>query len=241
MSRRLLTPSVLFSNNHLLVIHKPPGWSSMPVKSTPHKSLLDNLVARRMGGGSQKDFLIPLHRIDQPCTGVMMFARTSKAASRVTKVWKQQLVQKTYLCVLERPTRNLFEWQRLEGWMPRGKRKGSVTVFREPPRNDDDDDTRHICLDCNSITDSLVRVKTHMGARHMVRALLASHGHAIAGDVRYGADQPLPDRSVALHAESVTLPESLQLGTLEQTHFSAAPPETWKSYFGNKMPRHDLR
>lgn len=207
----------------------------MPVKSTPHKSLLDNLVARKMGGGSLKNFLIPLHRIDQPCSGVMMFAKTSKAASRVTKVWKQQLVEKTYLCVLERPrSAPRLEWRRIEGWMPRGKRKGSVTVFRELR-----DDTRHISLDWMSINNRLVRVKTHMGARHMVRALLSCHGHVIAGDLRYGAERGLPDHSVALHAESVTLPESLRLGSLEQRHFLADFPDTWTSYFGSEIPDHD--
>merc|ERR1740124_1823499 len=98
---RLLRPTVLFTNNHLLVINKPPGWSSMPTKSEPVKCLLQYLTSKGLGGGSKKTFLIPLHRIDQPCSGIMFFAKTSKAASRVTKIWKRRLVEKCYYCVLE--------------------------------------------------------------------------------------------------------------------------------------------
>jgi 23S rRNA pseudouridine1911/1915/1917 synthase len=236
MSRgRLLRPDVLFSNNHLLVVNKTPGWSSIPTKSTPDKSLLDHLISRKLGGGSQSDFLVPLHRIDQPCSGVMMFGKTSKAASRVTKVWKQQLVEKTYLCVLEDPLReegSADEWQPMEGWMPRGKNKGSVRMMRRKP--DNDTNFRHVSLQWRTILEknNLVEVKTHAGARHMVRALMAAHSQSLAGDLRYRAVEPLPDQSVALHAHTIALPESLQLGTLEQTTFKSPIPRTWQTYFG---------
>jgi 23S rRNA-/tRNA-specific pseudouridylate synthase len=54
----------------------------------------------KLGGGSQQDFLKPLHRIDQPCSGLLVFGKTSKAASRITKSWKRGLVEKEYLCVV---------------------------------------------------------------------------------------------------------------------------------------------
>eukprot|EP00536_Pseudo-nitzschia_multiseries_P006627 jgi/Psemu1/15758/gm1.15758_g len=56
--------------------------------SISRKCLLTHLQGRRLGGGSNRDFLLPLHRIDQPCTGVLLFGKTSKAASRITTVWK---------------------------------------------------------------------------------------------------------------------------------------------------------
>jgi 23S rRNA pseudouridine1911/1915/1917 synthase len=228
--RRLLPPpSVLFSSNHLLVINKPPGWSSIPTKSGPDKSVLDYLVAQKLGGGSQCEFLIPLHRIDQPCSGVLLLAKTSKAASRVTQLWKKHNVEKTYLCVVEKPLTSLSrDWKRLDGWMRKGKTKGSVTILREPR-----DDARHISLEWRSVHGNhLVQVKTHMGARHMVRALLASCGHSIAGDLRYQACQALPDQSVALHAQSVILPSSFKLGSVQQTYFEAPMPKTWEAFFG---------
>lgn len=262
MIRRVLPPpTVLFSNNHLLVVNKPPGWSSIPKKTEPEKSLLDHLISLKLGGGSQNDFLIPLHRLDQPCSGVLLLAKTGKAASRVTQIWKKRLVEKTYLCVLEDPLKleliddNDSGWNFLEGWVRKGKTKGSVNILRSPPRGEDHD-MRQVSLEWRSATamdshdhtataaaqtTSLVEVKTHMGTRHMVRALMASVlGHSIAGDLRYRARQALPDKSVALHAHSVTLPESFLLGSLEQQRYFEAPmPVTWKKYFGTQRLRGD--
>jgi 23S rRNA-/tRNA-specific pseudouridylate synthase len=117
-SSLLLPPTIIYSDNHLLAVNKPAGWHSVPNipkkqkkddnnrtdnskggdtttttnNRTPiggsKKCLLTHLQKKGLGGGSNKDFLVPLHRIDQPCTGVLLFGKTSKAASRVTKVWK---------------------------------------------------------------------------------------------------------------------------------------------------------
>jgi len=231
ISAMLLRPNILFSNNHLLVINKPPGWSSIPTNSgEPHKSLLEFLISQGLGGGSKQNFLIPLHRLDQPCSGVMLLAKTSKAASRVTKVWKEHLVEKRYLCRPEtKNARSVIsnnDWKTLEGWMSRSRSKRTVDILSNEKPN-----TRHVFMDCRLLSSELVEVRTHLGARHMVRALLAAQGLPLAGDLRYGARRALQDQSVALHAHSVTLPKSLQLGTLEQTHFESPVPESWAKYF----------
>ena len=113
-SSLLPPPTVLYSDNHILAVHKPAGWHSVPnipkkrKKRANHrdsqetddkrppiskKCLLTHLQQQGLGGGSKKDFLVPLHRIDQPCTGVLLFGKTSKAASRVTKVWKGKKIK----------------------------------------------------------------------------------------------------------------------------------------------------
>ena len=112
----LPAPTIIYSDNHILAVNKPPGWHSVPNipkqrkktgskhrtdsedKSTNtmsgKKCLLTLLQQRGLGGGSKNDFLVPLHRIDQPCTGILLFGKTSKAASRVTKVWKGKRIKK---------------------------------------------------------------------------------------------------------------------------------------------------
>jgi 23S rRNA pseudouridine1911/1915/1917 synthase len=224
-------PVVLFSNNHLLVVNKPPGWSSIPTPEWPEKSLLSHLKSLKLGGGPKLDFLTPLHRLDQPCSGVLLLAKTSKAASRVTQVWKRELVEKTYLCALDQPMLDLTrQWIELEGWMSRDKTDRSVTILKSKPFKDT---YRYVKISLRSGSSKrIIEVKTHMGARHMVRALLANSGHVIAGDIRYGARDPLQDQSVALHAHSVQLPMCLQLGTLEQRTFVAPLPKTWSTFFG---------
>jgi 23S rRNA-/tRNA-specific pseudouridylate synthase len=105
-------PTIVYADNHLLAVNKPAGWHSVPntpkqrkrnnrnndrnnIQSNENrtaigskKCLLTHLQREGLGGGSNKDFLVPLHRIDQPCTGILLFGKTSKAASRVTQVWK---------------------------------------------------------------------------------------------------------------------------------------------------------
>ena len=89
--KQLERPEVIYSNNHLLVVNKPAGWKSQPgngggsssSSAIDPKCLLTYLKSQSLGGGSNKDFLIPTHRLDQPCTGVLIFAKNGKAASRV--------------------------------------------------------------------------------------------------------------------------------------------------------------
>jgi 23S rRNA pseudouridine1911/1915/1917 synthase len=105
-------PIILYQSNHLLVVSKPPGWHSIPNRvdtdseisvtkdsSSSSKCLVTSLQSQRLGGGSRNDFLKPCHRIDQPCSGVSILAKTQKAASRIQSNWKD--VQKTYLVAVE--------------------------------------------------------------------------------------------------------------------------------------------
>mmetsp|Transcript_497 Transcript_497/g.990 ORF Transcript_497/g.990 Transcript_497/m.990 type:complete len:401 (+) Transcript_497:257-1459(+) len=101
---RLETPEVIFSNNHLLVVNKPAGWKSQPgndVAGSDPKCLLTYLKSQSLGGGSMKNFLSPTHRLDQPCTGVLIFAKNAKAASRVQVAWSKRNVKKCYWVVVE--------------------------------------------------------------------------------------------------------------------------------------------
>jgi 23S rRNA-/tRNA-specific pseudouridylate synthase len=125
-------PYVVYQNNHLLVVNKPPGWHSIPNndvgtssnidksqqqqpqqpqqqqqqqqqqndrQNMNSKCLLTYLQSQQLGGGSQKNFLTPLHRLDQPCSGLLLFGKTSKAASRIQTNWNKY-VQKTYRIVV---------------------------------------------------------------------------------------------------------------------------------------------
>lgn len=106
-SPRLQPPGIIFSNNHLLVVNKTPGWKSQPGEGTGNsgshdpKCLLTSLKNQTLGGGSLQNFLIPTHRLDQPCSGVLMFAKNAKAASRIQVAWAKRQVEKCYWVVVE--------------------------------------------------------------------------------------------------------------------------------------------
>jgi 23S rRNA pseudouridine1911/1915/1917 synthase len=260
-------PKILHSCNHLLAINKPAGWQSVPNKDdAPNnpKCLVTYLKDAQKGGGSDGRFLMPLHRLDQPVTGLILLGRRSKAASRVQTAWKK--VKKDYVCVLEDPEKlDVLQerstplkdgWMRLSGYMleqrrrPRDNHKflgWSVQMIPCPDKENDDSvppppNSKHCSLKwkllspvtTTTMQPPVLQIQTDQGARHMIRALLASVGGSkIAGDVRYGASQALSDHSVALHARRLQLPSELKLGQDGQLQrdFSAPIPQTWDVFF----------
>lgn len=262
-SQRLVAPSILFSSNHLLVVNKPAGWHSIPLEDNKNskKCLLSWLKRHSLGGGSRDDFLLPLHRLDQPCTGILLLAKTSKAASRITKVWKKHKVKKEYTCVLsstshfealKRASRQIDgKWFELKAaTMKHFRKSGSVTMVPIPLLGEEvsslerpfDSAVMHSNPGARLVSirwtmevimgrNPIIIVHTNEGSRHMVRSMLGQVGNApICGDIRYGAVHPFPDRSVALHASRVTLPDSLLL-PLDKKEFEAPLPIHWKTWF----------
>ena len=238
-------PEVLYSDNHLLVVNKPVGWHSVPNPSPSPKCLLSELKRLELGGGSRKDFLLPLHRIDQPCSGVMLLGKTSKAATRITTLWKQKKVDKEYLCVVSASGVDRLEaastassdgWFCLEGRMERRPSKENRSAMIRPLSHESDARVlsigwRFVPVDTYNEY-RLLLVRTSDGARHMVRALLGQVGACpIAGDLRYNAMENLEDQSVALHAFRVSLDKRLKLGSLDTFDFQAPIPLTWKNFF----------
>lgn len=114
----LPNPTIVYSSNHLLIVNKPPGYTSQPTISLSttttspssyststvvidKKCLLTNLIQSKRGGGSMFNYLLPMHRIDQPCSGVTILAKTSKAGTRIGNAFRKSQICKDYLCVVE--------------------------------------------------------------------------------------------------------------------------------------------
>lgn len=255
-------PRVIYANNHLLAVNKPAGWHSIPLDNNrdSRKCLLSWLKRKSLGGGSRRDFLLPLHRLDQPCTGILLLAKTTKAASRIAKVWKQHQVKKEYTCMLiskshldalKRSSRQRQDgWYNLKGFTERSRRAGSIIMMPLLVDNNETSQSEYSPMHSSSSRfrvcvmkwrttgyigkNPLIVVQTNEGARHMIRAMLGQVGNApICGDLRYGASIALPNQSVALHASKVTLPDSLVL-PLDQKDFVAPIPHEWKMYFIQK-------
>lgn len=247
-------PTIIYQDNHLLVINKPPGWHAVPNElRSREKCLLRFCQTQQWGGGSRHDFLLPLHRLDQPCSGVQLYGKTRKAASRIQSRWNH--VEKLYICVLNQgpPGGGMLEqlrhlsdgtsldsedqtpWYRLEGYLKTEQR--TVRICRHPVKQDQprsviawrplwrSDRHRHH-------HHQAIAVRTRQGSRHLIRALI-SQTSPLAGDLRYGAGRALPDQSVALHAYGLRLPVSMKLGSVPPGHeFVADLPPLWEKWFG---------
>jgi 23S rRNA pseudouridine1911/1915/1917 synthase len=190
---------VVFEDNHLLIVYKPAGLLSQG-DETGGASLLDLSKAwikdryRKPG----QVFLGLVHRLDRPVAGVMVFARTSKAAARLSDQLRRRRMCKTYLAVVEGCP--AVAEGRLVHHIERQER--AVRIVSEPTTLSRE--ARLIYRVSGSESGrSLVEVELETGRKHQIRLQLAHVGFPIVGDVRYGASSPLPSRPIALFAKQV--------------------------------------
>ncbi len=213
------TLDILHEDNHLLAVVKPAGLL-VQGDSTGDKTLLDVCKAY-LKEKYQKPgnvYLGLVHRLDRPVSGVVLLARTSKAASRLSAQFRDGTVDKTYLAVVE------GQPQRAEGALahhlaPRADTKGRTRCEDEPFQG-----SRESYLTYRVVVKGdrpLLRVEPITGRRHQIRVQLAAMGCPIVGDVKYGAKEPLPDRSVALHAWRLDCVHPVGGRTM---NFKASPP-----------------
>lgn len=214
---------ILYEDNHLLVVDKPAGLLTQPARAGDD-SLLEraraSVKARHDKPGNV--FLGLVHRLDRNVGGVVVFARTSKAASRLAEAFRARRVTKSYLAVVEgvtAPTMAL-EHRLLE-------RDGGVVVGAEGATEGKlarlDFERLAACPEA-----SLVRVALHTGRKHQIRAQLAAAGHPIVGDPRYGHRSARINRP-ALHAERLGVPHPVGGAPLE---FTAPPPADLRALLG---------
>lgn len=202
----LMSPSLLYEDNHLLVVVKPPGVPSQPGRTaTPDMlGLLKRDLALRHGKPGRV-FLGLVHRLDQPTSGIMVFARTSKAASRLSKAFRGRAVKKTYLAV----TRAIPDQDKgtFKDWLSRKEIDGRVRVGEGPGRYEAELSWQLLARE-EERGEALLLIDLVTGRRHQIRAQMAAHGLPLLGDRRYGLmdgrDQEMA--TVALHACGLSFP-----------------------------------
>ena len=192
---------VIYEDNHLLAVYKPSGLLVQGDR-TGDVCLLDLgkrwLKARYHKPG--KVFLGLVHRLDRPVAGVVLFARTSKAAGRLSKQFRERTVQKHYLAVVGGSVSG--DADRLIDHIERRDRLSRVV----PTPTDRSQEARlHYTVLGRDSGKSLLMISLETGRRHQIRIQLAHMGHPLIGDLRYGAETPLPDRQIALLAHSLSV------------------------------------
>jgi 23S rRNA pseudouridine1911/1915/1917 synthase len=186
---------VLFEDNHLLALDKPAGLLTQSAEAGD-----DNLLERAreylrlVGDKPGKAYVGLVHRLDRNVSGVVVLARTSKAAARLTKAFAGREVDKRYVAVVEGLT------------APQGELCDRLDVDEASRRSVRRDGGQEARLSYERAGDSggrsLLIVRLHTGRRHQIRAQLALADHPIVGDPLYGKRSDLIGRP-ALHALSV--------------------------------------
>lgn len=209
-------------DNHLLVVVKPACMPVVP-DSSGDPSLLDLAKAwiKREYDKPGDVFLGVVHRLDRPVSGVMVFARTSKAASRLSAAWQAHEVQKTYLArsSARLPADHPREGQwRMHLWKDRERNR--VQVSDHPKAKEAVTRWRVLAEDAQG---TLLELEPKTGRPHQLRVACARAGLVLLGDLKYGAEEPLRDRSIGLHAHSLEFAHP----TLRSRQGFQAPLPAW--------------
>ncbi len=224
-----MEPEVLYLDNHLLVINKQAG---VPVQAdqTGDQDLLTlaRLFLKEKFDKPGNVFLGLVHRLDRPVSGVLVFARTSKAASRLSEQFRKRTPTKRYLALVEGLCSG-------EGtcidYLVKEKRQVRV-VDRQYPGAQEAILTFRVLDSRHGM--SLLEVQLETGRSHQIRVQLAHRGMPIIGDFRYGTKVPFDGRNLALHCYSLQVLHPTRGDLMEWT---AMPPATWGSRFASTINR----
>lgn len=212
---------VLYWDNHLVVVDKPAGLPTVP-DSSGAESLFDRVRTwvQTEFGKPGRAFLGVVHRLDRPVSGVVVFARTSKAAARLSESFKSRTALKIYWGVGQgkpRVTEGV-----LDQWLLKDETKNRVRIVSGPREGAKRAITGWKVLETRGDA-TLYEFEPQTGRPHQLRVCAAALGTPLLGDLKYGARAALPDRSVALHARTLEI-EHPTRG--ERLHFESQPPPT---------------
>lgn len=189
------SPTILFEDNHLLVLNKPAGLLTQPAEGKEES--LEAWGKAWIKESKQKKgdvFLHAIHRLDKPASGIVLFARTSKALSRLSKQMREGICKKTYLACIDQPLKKVEGT--LEHYLVHDDYRAEV--FDAPNGK-----AKWSRLDYKVIGQegaiSLLQIALITGRYHQIRAQLSHLGCPIIGDFKYGSTRNLALDTIALH------------------------------------------
>jgi len=194
-------PDVLYEDNHLLAVNKPAGMLTMG-DDTGDVTMVDvaREYLRRKYNKPGNVYVGVVHRLDRPVSGVLLFARTSKAASRLSDQFRRNAVQKIYRAVVDGQA--AAATAELVDWLKKDRDSNLVTVVAEGTHGAQQAILRYRRVDRQSGFTHL-EVEPQTGRSHQIRVQLSSRGMPIVGDGKYGSTHRRGGR-IALHATQLT-------------------------------------
>lgn len=193
---------VLYEDNHIIAVNKQCG-DIVQGDKTGDATLGDAVKAylKKKFNKPGEVFLGVTHRLDRPTSGIVMFARTSKALTRLNKLFSDKgSIQKTYWAVVD--NRPPMETDTLEHWMVRYPEKNKSVAYSNH-RADSKIATLTYRYLASSDRYHLLEIELHTGRHHQIRAQLAAIGLHIKGDLKYGFPRSNKDAGIHLHARSI--------------------------------------
>ena len=207
---------VIYEDNHIIIVNKQSGEIVQGDKTGDRP--LSDIVKDYIKEKYQKPgavFLGVAHRLDRPVSGLVVFARTSKALARLNKMFAEGEVHKTYWAIVKRSERSEMrsersevsgerndEWHTLEHWLVRNEKQNKSYAYDHERPNAKKAILKYRALS-HSDNYTLLEVNLMTGRHHQIRCQLAAMGCPIRGDLKYGAPRSNPDGSISLMSRRV--------------------------------------
>jgi 23S rRNA pseudouridine1911/1915/1917 synthase len=192
---------VIYEDNHLIVVNKRVGDIVQGDKTgdKPLSEVVKEYIKDKYNKPGEV-FLGVVHRLDRPTTGIVVFARTSKALSRMNELFSNRETQKTYWAVVK--NKPIKSQDKLVHYIKRNEKNNtSKAHLNEVP------DSKLASLEYKIIKEltnyTALEIQLHTGRHHQIRAQLAAIGSPIKGDLKYGFDRSNPDGGIHLHARKL--------------------------------------
>lgn len=215
---------VIYEDNHIIVAEKKPNVPSQADKTgdVDMLTIIKKYIKEKYNKPGNV-YLGLVHRLDRPVGGVMIFAKTSKAASRLSNQVREKVFKKKYLAVVDGKIET--KSGTLEDYLYKDERNNISKVVSKEKKNSKFAKLDYEVLKYNEIKDlSLVKVNLHTGRHHQIRVQLANFGHSIFGDQKYGTRGK--GKQIALWAYELTIVHPI---TKEEMTFKDLPEPigTW--------------
>ena len=214
---------VVYEDNHIIIVSKRSGEIVQGDKTgdTPLSETVKEYIKTKYHKPGNV-FLGVVHRLDRPVWGLVVFARTSKALTRLNNMFAEGEVHKTYWAVVQKnEVRGARSEERLEHWLVRNEKQNKSYAYDHEVPN-----SKHALLRYRVLAEGenydLVEVQLMTGRHHQIRCQLATIGRTIKGDLKYGARRSNPDGSISLLARSI---EFVHPVTKEVIRAEAALPD----------------
>ena len=194
--------TVLYEDNHIIAVNKTCNEIVQGDKTgdTPLSETIKAYIKQKYNKPGEV-FLGVTHRLDRPTSGVVLFARTSKALTRLNEMFKShEQIKKTYWAIVQGCPKE--PEARLENWLIRNEAQNKSYITKPHANN-----AKQAVLEYKTLVRgenyTLLEVNLETGRHHQIRCQLAAIGCPVKGDLKYGAKRSNPDGGICLHARKI--------------------------------------
>ena len=225
---------ILYEDNHIIAVSKTCHEIVQGDKTgdTPLSEMVKAYIKEKYQKPGEV-FLGVTHRLDRPTTGVVLFARTSKALTRLNAMFQShELIRKTYWAIVEKAENGKVKGEndeaiRLENYLWRNEKQNKSFVVKAGTK-----DAKRAVLSYRAIAQSdrytLLEINLETGRHHQIRCQLSAIGLPIKGDLKYGAKRSNPDGGISLHARKIEFVHPVS--KLPMSIIAPVPEDTlWKA------------